>query len=158
MTDVVNGDLVEVVVAPGASVRVAPHPSGYPSLAPLWLGPGEKLAVTEERAEQLYRGRQILHPQTGQVKPTMRSFVGVTVSRGNGPIEPTDEHRVVRVGEQAAEETRLLQELADAAYEERNAMMASEPAGRGRVQISSRSEEVILTPGLRLHDAPEDWR
>lgn len=62
-------ETVRVVVAPGESVTITPHPSGLPQLRSLTLAGGEGVRVSPERAERLVRVGQVLDPATGRVRP-----------------------------------------------------------------------------------------
>ena len=63
------GDTVRVVVAPGETVTIAPHPSGIAQLPPLTLHGGGAVRVTPARAEALWRAGKVLDPVTGQARP-----------------------------------------------------------------------------------------
>lgn len=84
------GDLVRIVVAPGAHITISPHPSGLAVLGPLILFGGDTADVTPDRAAALYAGRLILHPITGALPPAyeaMTEHVAVpTVSYDGGPF------------------------------------------------------------------------
>lgn len=108
---------ITVVVAPGGSVSISPHPSGLAQLGPLHLRDGETLQVTREKAEQLYQRGDILHPDTGRPKPTPTPVSGPTVTYGAGRAIPvSDPGALVAAAERA---TRESLEEADRQHEER---------------------------------------
>ena len=71
---------VEVVVAPGCHFTIAPHPSGIPGMRPLTVFGGDRVRVSELRADDLWSARLILHPVTGaRPAPYVAESVGVTI-------------------------------------------------------------------------------
>ena len=73
--------LIRVQVAPGETVLITPHPSGLAELGALYIRAGEHVSVMKARADELYAAGKILHPVSGQPRPTQAFTPPPLVSR-----------------------------------------------------------------------------
>lgn len=83
---------VLVTVAPGCHFTIA-HPSGIPGMRPLVVYGGDKVHVSELRAEDLWHARLILHPATGEHPPRYVAEdqrVTIEGSTGGNPVAMWD--------------------------------------------------------------------
>ncbi|WP_198366150.1 hypothetical protein [Roseomonas sp. KE0001] len=142
-----NDDSIRVTVAPGARVRLHPHPSGWTGLSDLLLDAGESLQVTRAEAALLYERRQILHPDTGAVKPVLPTPDGATISIGGRPAVPLSANGVWGM-QLASDERRLLNEHAERKALEAKTLREADPHIRPRVTIE---EQLLLAP-LQFRD------
>jgi hypothetical protein len=80
-------DTIRVVVAPGATITIRPHPSGLQALPSLTLYGGDTLDVSEAEARRLYDAGRILSPTTGRPKPLLPAAPPqVRFSLDGGPL------------------------------------------------------------------------
>ncbi len=76
---------VIVTVAPGAHFTV-PHPSGLQGMRPLTVSGGDRVRVSQLRADDLWNARLILHPVTGvRPAPYVAESVGVKIDGAGAP-------------------------------------------------------------------------
>ncbi|MBI0434001.1 hypothetical protein D9598_09250 [Roseomonas sp. KE0001] len=103
--------------------------------------------MTRAEAALLYERRQILHPDTGAVKPVLPTPDGATISIGGRPAVPLSANGVWGM-QLASDERRLLNEHAERKALEAKTLREADPHIRPRVTIE---EQLLLAP-LQFRD------